>query len=132
MIKHVVLGTCLSLLAAPVVAQQWLGQNNPVANLGGGKVAVINKWAADDQDIWCVAARGALRAGAGWRDRLHVIDVTGARQSQYGAETITFTFRPTQAELAAAKSGSSAARGIGNNLSVNSANRRCQREPDYW
>ncbi len=118
--------------AAPVSAQGHLGKNSPVADVSNGTIAVVNQWSARDDDIWCAAARGALQRGAAWTDRLYVVGVTSAKQSQYGSETITFTFRPTQAQLDQAKSGSSSIRGVGNNLTLNSANRRCQREPDFW
>ncbi|MCP4818159.1 MAG: hypothetical protein GY883_03165 [Shimia sp.] len=130
--RPLVITAVLGLLASPVASQAILGQNSPTADVGGGAFAVVNKWSARDDDIWCAAAKGALRRGAAWQDRLYVIGVTGARQSQFGAETITFTFRPNQEQLAQARKGSSSIRGIGNNLTVNSANRRCQREPDYW
>ncbi|TCL09921.1 hypothetical protein BXY66_1988 [Shimia isoporae] len=127
---------CLSLagavFSAPAVAQQKSSERNPVADSGAGTIAVVNQWASRDDDIWCVAAKAALQRGAAWRDRLYVVGVASAAQSQYGAETITFTFRPSADQLAQAKSGSSSVRGIGNNLSINAANRRCQREPDFY
>jgi len=129
------LGCALALSivwAGPSLAQRLQAQNSPTVDVGQGTFAVINKWAARDDDIWCAAAKGALRRGAEWRERLYVVGVTGARQSQYGSETITFTFRPSQEQLAQSKTGSSSVRGIGNNLSLNSANRRCQREPDFY
>lgn len=118
----------LVMAASSVAAQQNSGKRNPVADAGSASFVVVNQWGAGDQSIWCAAAKGALSRGARWNDRLYVVDVQSAAQSQYGVETFTFTFRPTQAQLAQATSGSSAARGIGNNLSVNSANRRCQRD----
>lgn len=130
--KFFVLMAFAASTASPAAAQRYLGQNSPVADVGPGTIAVVNQWSARDDDIWCAAANGALARGAAWRDRLYVVGVTSAQQSQYGSETITFTFRPSQELLAQAKTGSSSIRGVGNNLSINSANRRCQREPDYY
>ncbi|SFK53092.1 hypothetical protein [Shimia haliotis] len=118
----------LALLGGPIAAQQNTSKRNPVADAGSATFEVVNKWGSGDQSIWCAAAQAALSRGAAWKDRLYVVDVKSAAQSPYGAETITFTFRPTQEQLAQATSGSSSTRGIGNNISVNSANRRCQRD----
>lgn len=118
----------LTAIAMPVSAQQKSNKQNPLADSGEGTLVVVNKWGSGDQSIWCAAAKGVLDRGAAWKDRLYVVDVQSASESGYGAEAITFTFRPTSEQLAQATSGSSAARGIGNNLSVNSANRQCQRD----
>jgi hypothetical protein len=119
------------MVATPVLAQKSL-YNNPVADTGAGSFAIVNKWANRDDDIWCAAAKAARERGAAWNSRLYVVDVTSAAQSQFGSETISFTFNPTQQQLAQAQSGRSSVRGIGNNLTVNSANRRCVRELDFF
>jgi hypothetical protein len=130
--KSMAVAVAVAVWAAPAAAQRLQAQNSPTADIGPGTFAVINKWAGRDDDIWCAAARGALRRGAGWKERLYVAGVTGARQSQYGSETITFTFRPGQDLLAQGKTGSSSIRGIGNSLTLTAANRRCQREPEFY
>ncbi|WP_270728519.1 hypothetical protein [Shimia sp. Alg240-R146] len=118
----------LAIVAGPLAAQQNSSKRNPVADAGSATFVLVNKWGSGDQSIWCAAGKGALDRGAAWKDRIYVVDVQSAAQSQYGAETFTFTFRPTQEQLAQAKSGTSAVREIGSNLTVNSANRRCQRD----
>ena len=127
------LGVALAgaLMAGQATAQ--ISSYKPgIADTGAGSFVVINKWNQRDEDIWCWAAKAALERGAGWRDRLQVLGVTSARQSSSRSEEISFTFRPTQEQQAQAKSGSSAVRGVGNNMSVSSANRRCTRELDLW
>ncbi|KPA23101.1 hypothetical protein shim_13950 [Shimia sp. SK013] len=118
-------------VATPALAQK-SQYRNPVADAGSGSFAVVNKWASRDDDIWCAAARAARERGAAWKDRLYVTGVTSAAQSQYGSETITFTLRPTQELLAQGSTGRSSVRGVGNSLTLNSANRRCQRELDFF
>lgn len=114
-------------IATPALAQK-SNYRNPVADTGTGSFAIINKWNHRDDDIWCNAARAARERGAAWSDRLYVTDVS--RQS--GTEAISFTFRPTQEQLAQARSGRSNVRGVGNNMTINSANRRCTRELDLF
>ncbi|WP_270728516.1 hypothetical protein [Shimia sp. Alg240-R146] len=132
MIKRNMIAVVAALtVATPVLAQKSL-YNNPVADAGAGTFAIVNKWAHRDDDIWCAAARAARERGAAWSSRLYVVDVASAAQSQYGSETFTFTFNPTQQQLDQAQSGRSSVRGIGNNLTINSANRRCVRELDFF
>ena len=105
---------------------------NPVVDLSGSNFAIVNKWNQRDDDIWCGAAKAARDRGAAWTDRLYIIGYEDAQASQYGAVTVSYTFRPTQEQLAQAKSGRSSIRGIGNNMTINSANRRCVRELDFF
>ncbi len=127
MTRTVIAFALATSLAAPVAAQK-SSYRNPIADAGNGSFAVINKWNQRDDDIWCGAARAARERGAAWTDRLYVTGVN--RQS--GSEAISFTFRPTQEQLAQAKSGRSKVRGVGNNMTINSANRRCTRELDFF
>ncbi|TCL09922.1 hypothetical protein BXY66_1989 [Shimia isoporae] len=127
------IGIVLSVASAGAsMAQSSLGQNSPTVDLGPGTFAVVDKWNTIDDDLWCSAAKGALQRGASWRDRIYVSDVAGAGQSQFGAEAITFTFRPSQEQLAQSSVGSGSVRGIGNNLTLRAANRRCRLELEYY
>ncbi|KPA23100.1 hypothetical protein shim_13940 [Shimia sp. SK013] len=123
--KSIFTFAAVALLTLPAAAQQRTDQPIPVVDAGPGSIAVINKWSSRDDDLWCAAAKGALSRGAGWKDRLYVVGVSGA------PETITFTFRPTQEQLAQPRTGRSSVRGVGNSLTLSSANRRCTREPDF-
>ncbi|SFK53058.1 hypothetical protein [Shimia haliotis] len=118
-------------MASPVLAQRSTSKN-PVVDLSGSNFAIVNKWNQRDDDIWCGAAKAARDRGAAWTDRLYIIGYEDAQASQYGAVTVSYTFRPTQEQLAQAKSGRSSIRGIGNNMTINSANRRCVRELDFF
>lgn len=123
--------TVVMSMASPVLAQRSLNKN-PVVDTSSGSFAIVNKWNQRDDDIWCAAANAARERGADWKERLYITDYADARASQYGAVTVSFTFRPTQEELAKAKSGRSSIRGVGNNMTINSANRRCVRELDFF
>ncbi|TCL09923.1 hypothetical protein BXY66_1990 [Shimia isoporae] len=117
-------------IASPVLAQR-SAYKNPVVDSGAGNFAIVNKWNQRDDDIWCGAAKAARERGAAWSDRLYITNYADARTSGNGSVTVSFTFRPTQEQLAQAKSGRSSIRGVGNNMTINSANRRCVREIDF-
>jgi hypothetical protein len=126
-----ILVACFAALS-PIPAEAFAGRNGTSVNpINDDVFEVITRTAGSTSDYWCGASEYARRElGAGWQDRLYVVQGRGPSVTTNRRTAVQFTLSPDAAGVVPLTSTFRLSQlQVGDNMSIQMANQQCAQRP---